>query len=91
MVKDRIGKAILGYRERYRDDPKGILLGPTEWMDLMHDYHSREAMFGVIRHGPGGDTFTFMGIKCYPKTLPGVDVIPRNGVVGYYAKELDAR
>lgn len=73
---------IYDHQHKYNQLPKGLLVGPNEWLSLRE--HAR-GLQRFMDSGADGRVQSFHGIPVYPKCRPGVDLIPSEGIVGWLA------
>lgn len=81
-IVDMVYEAVLQYKLKWHQDPDGILLGPNEYMQF--ELEARDVLLYTVNKA-GGYPIRFLDIVVYPMTRGGIDMIPRRGIVGYFA------
>jgi hypothetical protein len=79
-LPDRLYTALIEYKNKWRDLPDGLLVGPNEWLEFKHGIMCGPMFFTREESQP-----KFHGVPIYRMTRPGVDVMPGENITPYLA------
>lgn len=74
----RIREMIYRYEQQWSQKPNGLLVGPVEWLQLRY----------VLNQGRSISDGKLFGLPIIAKRSPGLDVVPHESIIGYYADDI---